>query len=364
MAILEEDTEINKKPEIDLVDDKGNTAKLEVYEEKEEPIKEEEVIKPKVEEKIKEEKEPKKPISKRILDFYDKEYKKLMVIPFAILLIAMIVIGVQTATTGSFIYKDVSLKGGVTITITKGANTDITALESALRTQFGRNDISVEPVTESGKQIGVIILADIEGTDKNVLDTFLSTVKSNLDYTLNEDDYSVEIMGSSLGSSFFKETFIALIAAFILMSIVVMIYFRTFVPSIAVILCAFSDIIVTLAIVDLMGMKVSTGGIAAFLMLVGYSVDTDMLLTTRLLKRKEGTVFERTMSSVKTGMMMTMTTIGAVFVGIIFVRSAVIKQIMTIIIIGLFVDIIFTWIQNTGILRYYIERKASKIRNE
>src|SRR3989338_5590436 len=99
-----------------------------------------------------------------------------------------------------------------------------------------------------------------------------------------------------------------------------------------------------------MGMRVSTGGIAALLMLVGYSVDTDMLLTTRLLKRKEGTVFERTISSVKTGMMMTLTTVGALLVGLIFVKSAMIRQIMTIILIGLFADMAFTWIQNVGIL--------------
>ena len=40
-------------------------------------------------------------------------------------------------------------------------------------------------------------------------------------------DYSTEIMGSSLGASFFKETIIALILAFILMGFVVFLYFKT-----------------------------------------------------------------------------------------------------------------------------------------
>ena len=124
-----------------------------------------------------------------------------------------------------------------------------------------------------------------------------------------------------------------------------------------------SDIIVTLAIVDLMGMKLSTGGIAAFLMLIGYSVDTNVLLNTRVLKRKNGSVFERVIGAVKTGMMMTLTTMGALIVGIIFVQSAVIKQIMIIVLIGLVVDMINTWIQNVGILRWYMDRK-SKVKNE
>jgi len=130
------------------------------------------------------------------------------------------------------------------------------------------------------------------------------------------------------------------------------------VPSLAVILAAFSDIVVTVAVVNLLGIKLGTAGIAAFLMLIGYSVDTDILLTTRVLKRKEGTEFERILSSVSTGMTMTLTAITAVAVAIIFTQNDTIRQIMTILLIGLLADIINTWIQNVGILRFYLERKS------
>lgn len=404
MDILEEEkkpenTEENKQPEVDLVDKKGHKEKLEVYEEQKEPIKEEEIIQPKIEEKkeeVKEEpkeekpveekteepkeeapqeekpqekpkeepQEPRESLKKRILNFYDKKYKKLMIIPIIMLVLAIIIIGIQTATTGSFINKDVSLKGGVTLTITKEITIDIIELESSLESQFTNNDISVRSINKGNKQIGVVVAADIEGTTKEELNSFIDAIESIINFELTEKDYSIEIMGSSLGESFFKETIIALIFAFILMSLVVFAYFRTFVPSLAVILSAFSDILVTLAIVNLTGMKLGTGGIAAFLMLVGYSVDTDMLLTTRLLKRKEGTVFDRVISSVKTGMLMTITTMGALTVAIIFVQSAVIRQIMIIVLIGLVVDMVNTWIQNVGILRYYLERKKGKAHNE
>ncbi len=384
-----ENTEENKQPEVATVDteiheepvrkeetiqqeqpQEEETVNLQ-EEQKEEaiPQKEEQKVEevketPKVEEVKEEPKpeptEPKEPLKKRILNFYDKQYKKLMIIPILMLIIAILIIGIQTATTGSFINKDVSLKGGVTLTITKEIQIDITALEISLEQEFINNDILVRSINKGGKQIGVVVAADIEGTDKEQFNSFIDSVESAIGSELTEKDYSIEIMGSSLGASFFKETIIALIFAFILMSLVVFIYFRTFIPSLAVILSAFSDIIVTLAIVNLTGMKLGTGGIAAFLMLVGYSVDTDMLLTTRLLKRKEGTVFDRVISSVKTGMMMTVTTMGALTVAIIFVQSAVIRQIMIIVLIGLVVDIINTWIQNVGILRLYMEKKTRK----
>ena len=147
------------------------------------------------------------------------------------------------------------------------------------------------------------------------------------------------------------------VLAFIFMGIVVFLYFRIPVPSLAVILSAFSDIIVTLAVVNIMGMKLSTAGIAAFLMLIGYAVDTNILLSIKVLKRKEGGILDRILIAMKTGLMMSTTTIIAIIVALSFAQSEVLKQIMTILLIGLLVDLPSTWIQNAGILRWYLERK-------
>jgi len=141
------------------------------------------------------------------------------------------------------------------------------------------------------------------------------------------------------------------------MGIVVFIYFRSPAPSLAVILAAASDIVVTLAIFNLTGIKLGTAGIAAFLMLIGYSVDTDILLSTRVLKRKEGSVMDRVYSAMKTGLTMSATTLSAVLIALIFVQSEIVKQIMIILFIGLLVDLVMTWIQNVGILRLYLEKK-------
>lgn len=303
-----------------------------------------------------EEHKPKK--SFNLKNIYDKQYKKLLIIPFSLLAFAIIYLIIFTATTGDFINRDVSLKGGTTITIPLEKDVGLLLLEEQLSNQFNENDVSVRSMRKGGSNIGVVIEADIDGTNAEELDSFLSSIGSNLNADLEEIDYSVEIIGSSLGTSFFKEAVIALLIAFVFMGLVVFLYFRTFVPSLAVILAALSDIIVTLAIVDLIGLKLSTAGLAAFLMLIGYSVDTDILLSTKLLKRKEGTIFERTLGALKTGLTMTGTTIAAISVALIFAQSSIIKQIMLILLIGLFVDLINTWIQNVGILRLYLDKKT------
>ena len=108
------------------------------------------------------------------------------------------------------------------------------------------------------------------------------------------------------------------------------------------------------------GLRVSTAGIAAFLMLIGYSIDTDMLLTTRVLKRREGLLIDRMIDSMKTGLVMTGTSILAVLVGYFVAVSPVLKQVFLIISIGLFADMFTTWLGNTSMLKWYCDKKGIK----
>ncbi len=287
-----------------------------------------------------------------ILGFYDKNYKKLLIIPFLMLILALGQIAYQTATTGQFITRGVSLKGGTTITIPTDKVFDTTALNNQLLSMLPGADTEVRVLNTAGTQTAIVIESDL--STKEETDGFIAAVEQMTG--ISQDNYSVDVIGSSLGQSFFTQIMIALLIAFIFMGTVVFLYFRTFYPSAAVILAAFSDMVVTVAVSNVLGIKLSTAGVAAFLMLIGYSIDTDILLSTRLLKRKEGTVFDRLIDSAKTGLTMTFTTLAAVTVVLVFSKSEVLTQIMTILLIGLVVDIINTWIQNAGLLRLYFER--------
>ena len=304
--------------------------------------------------------EQKKSIKQTLFEFYDKKYKLLLIIPFVMLLLALGQISYQIYSTGDFLIKDVSLKGGVSITIPHDKNVDIKEIEKQISSEFPNQDLVVRSLRRAGVVVGTIVEADIDGTDKSQVKKLQDSVEASLQIDLVEAGYGIEIIGSSLGDSFFRESLIALGIAFLFMGLVVLIYFRTYMPSIAIILAAFSDMVIALAVINLLGIRIGTAGVAAFLMLIGYSVDTDILLTMRVLKRKEGTVMDRIVSSFKTGMTMTGTAIIAVLVAYFVTQSEVIRQIMLILFIGLIVDISSTWIQNVGLLRIHVERKAKK----
>jgi preprotein translocase subunit SecF len=100
----------------------------------------------------------------------------------------------------------------------------------------------------------------------------------------------------------------------------------------------------------------SSAGIIALLMLIGYSVDTDILLTNRVLKRQEGSLNERLWGAFKTGMTMIMTSLVAVAVALLVVKSfsVTLTQIFTILSIGLIFDIFNTWVTNASILKWHV----------
>ncbi|MBU0615014.1 MAG: protein translocase subunit SecF [Nanoarchaeota archaeon] len=354
---IKQETEEIKESVGDQVEAVKEEIRKEVEEVKEEIKAEIQEAKQEIKKEIKQDTKPKEKFS--IKKFYDQQYKKLLIIPFLMLVFAIIVIGVQTARTGDYIIKDVTLKGGVTLTVPiEEVNLD--ELTEGIKQDFPEKDILIRYLNLAEDQKTIAITADIDGTNLEEFNSFKASVENNIGKELLEGGYTVEVIGSSLGSSFFKETIRAVLIAFLFMGIVVFLYFRTFVPSMAVILAAASDIIVTLAIVDLMGIRIGTAGIAAFLMLIGYSVDTDILLSTKLLKRKEGSVYDRTLGALQTGLTMTLTTMAAALVALMLSQSDIISQIMTIILIGLAVDLINTWIQNVGILRLYLEKKHGK----
>ncbi len=303
----------------------------------------------------------------KLLNYYDKNYKKLLIIPFLLIILAIAQIGYQYYSTGDFLNRGVGLKGGTTITINDVSHSQ-TEIENKILQSFPEADINTRTQASFGKISGYIIDVDIiiAGNDENeekltnlLIELYPDTVTNELGE--QENLFKLGTMGSALGENFFKQTSIALLVAFLLMGIVVLIYFKTLIPSLAVILSAASDIIVTLAIINLTGMKLSTAGIAGFLLLIGYSVDTDILLTTKVLKKKEGVVIDKIMTAMKTGLKMSITTLIAIAVAFMFTLSVEIKQIMIILLIGLVVDLIYTWFQNVGLLRLYLDYKSNKI---
>ncbi len=346
-------------------------------------------------------------LGKKLLKFYNKNYKLLLLIPLILLILSLSYIGYFYKQNQDFIKRDVSLTGGTTITIfSEQEEINIEDLTSTLSHEI--DDFNIRELSDfrTGKQEAVTIELPIEDTSSEEYKTIVSLLEDSLGKTLvRGQNFNEASTGSTLGEGFYKQLIYAIILAFSFMAVVVffifgsgmkikitssilviipvllfmskiisldsailinsitllinlIIFLKYSIPSIAVVLSAFADIVMTLALVDLLGIRVSSAGIIAFLMLIGYSVDTDIMLTTRLLKR-QGQINTKLKDAFKTGLTMTITSIIALSVALIITQSfsPVLKQIFTILLIGLGFDIFNTWITNASILKWYLEKK-------
>ncbi|MFH1257272.1 MAG: hypothetical protein V1494_08360 [Candidatus Diapherotrites archaeon] len=172
-------------------------------------------------------------------------------------------------------------------------------------------------------------------------------------------------VGPALSESFVGNGLKLALISVVLLVIVIFIYFREFIPSLAIIAAAVFDVLMGLGGMALFGINISLVTIPALLMLVGYSIDTDILLTTRVLKRKEATAADRAYNSMATGLTMTGTTIAAISVMLVlsyFAQMMVVFEIAAVILFGLFGDVISTWFLNAPMLLWYADSKQKKVK--
>ncbi|MDP6612567.1 MAG: protein translocase subunit SecF [Candidatus Hydrothermarchaeota archaeon] len=281
------------------------------------------------------------------MELSSHDLKKLMIIPVILLVVSMII--VTTTAQKNAIPMGIDLKGGTLITIYSPLEKE--QIATALAPKFD-DDLSIDTISDISGVVGYTVQ----------LDAFLSVEeKEDLQNSIiamgvAKDAISIRDAQASISFKTLKEGVKAVFFALIFMAVVVFIRFRTFVPSFAVVISAFSDIVITLAIMILLGIPLTAGSLVALLLLIGYSVDTDILLTTRVLVRKVGTFEKRLWRAMKTGLTMAATTLSAI--GILYVASTsvVLKEIAVVILIGLVVDLMNTWIQNARILQWHLER--------
>jgi preprotein translocase subunit SecF len=305
----------------------------------------------------------KEKFKERFTKFHDKNYKLLLLIPLVLIISGFVYMGFFYSQHHDFINKDVSLTGGTTVTIdviNKPIDTD------NIKKIFSEKleSVNVREISDlfTNQQKAVVVEIKTETCDEQQITPIKKILEDYLGYQLNGENSSFECTGSTLSGNFYQQLLIAILIAFVLMALVVFIQFKSFIPSVAVIFSAFADIFMTLVVANMLGMQISSAGIVAFLMLIGYSVDTDILLTTKTIKRDYGSLNRRLFESFKTGITMTLTSLAAVLVALIVVGpfSSILSQIFTIMIIGLAFDIFNTWVTNVSIIKWYVLKKQKK----
>lgn len=269
--------------------------------------------------------------------------KQMVIIPVVILILSLAILGYTMATTGMPVRPGIDFSGGTAATIFTADTPD------QLKVIF--SDYPLLSVGEGVNDGKLLRFGPMDDARLQSLATYIGE---------RYPDAKIDQIGASFGKTLQEQALIALIISFVGMTIVVFLAFRSFVPSAAVVLSAFADIAMTAAAMTVVGIDLSLPTTAALLMLIGYSVDSDILLTMRVLKR-QGKLDEKLQGAFHTGIIMTTTTIaavGAMWVVTFFAQITTIWEIATVLLIGLVIDMMNTWLTNAGIIKWYVQKRG------
>jgi len=271
---------------------------------------------------------------------------KLVLIPVALFVFSLAVLFYNYYNTGEFVLRDIDLKGGTLITIETSQPVNVNELERVLIRDFA-------PVSVSGLRTASGYGANIEVSDETDVQQMLGVVNETVSY----NSFSVQTIGSELGSLFFQQVIQLLVVAFVLMSIVIYFIYRNFVSSFGIVLASFANIVTTLAMTSLLGIRISFAGFAGLLMLIAYTVDTNIVLTTKVLKSTPAEFKKQYKKALITGVTLIATIALTMFIVQLISTSRLLVNIAQVLVVGFVVDLIFTWMLNSALLEWFVKRR-------
>jgi preprotein translocase subunit SecF len=239
------------------------------------------------------------------------------------------------------------------------ANASVQMMQASLQSEI----VALQPFNASYTQ-GVndpdLLQQMAQNAYTNASNTYKTNVIAGLHDIVPFSSYSYEQVTPTLGSFFLSELTNTIVIAFVLIFIVVFLIFRSLVPSVAVVFGAANDIIISLGAMGLFKIPLGVASVAGLLMLIGYSIDTDVLTAIRILRRGEGSPEDRAYGAMKTGMTMTATAI--VSFAVLFAISVIeyvptYYEISGVVLMGLIGDLATTWLGNASMILMYKKRK-------
>ena len=265
---------------------------------------------------------------------FEKHWKAIALTPLLILVASVAILAGNALSTGVVMKRDVDLMGGKRLSFAG----DREAFSIAHVT-LPNADVRLY----TGAASTVVVTLPYEAEERNAIAALQTAgIKGDIAY---------QTIGPAIGEIFWQQIQAAALTAFFLMSIIVFVMFRSLVPSGIVILSAIVDMIGTMAAMSLMGVPLSLHMIAALMLIVAYSIDTDVLLTSSVLK------FGGSASSaMKTGLTMVSTTFVALLALYVSTGSPVLQTIALVLMTGIVIDIPVTWLLNAGLLRMWVEK--------
>ena len=183
----------------------------------------------------------------------------------------------------------IDFKGGTLISVQYTKSVNINDFRNQLKNMNINGqifDLSTSEIKHFGNKSNVSIrISNMENEPENFSQNFINVLKNIYpeEIPLNEDDFilSIDKVGPKIGSELSGKAVMAVLYAITLILIYISFRFE-FIYAIGAIAAITHDVIITLGIFSILGYEISLSIVAAFLTIVGYSLNDTIVIFDRI----------------------------------------------------------------------------------
>lgn len=248
---------------------------------------------------------------------------------------------------GEFFIRDLDLKGGTSISFISKNEITIDDVSSILG-DYGK--LALISISKSEKEYSVRIT--LPGNVQH--DKIIEIIKNS---NIETKDFSIQYVGPELGEAFFSQVIYLLSIAYVLIFFANYFIYRKIAIALTIILSSLADIIYVFGVTILLGIPITFAGFTSLLLVIAYTIDTNILLSTKILSEKIEEFYSTYKKTLITGITVTAGLVVSMIIVLVFSNSKLLNNIATILLIGQLADLINTYILNAGLIEVILVGK-------
>jgi preprotein translocase subunit SecF len=286
----------------------------------------------------------------KILSFIENNYKKFLLLSISLFAIFIGIILFNYFKYGYIINKSITISGGYVTLINNNYNLTNTEIQNILN-QMNITDY----VLYSTPNIIYIESRDqINGT------LLINLLNQYYNISIQPSDISIQQYSSLVGDLIFNQFLFFVILAMILAAFVIFIAFRVSNTTLNIISTILFDIIGLLAILSITKYPIGANGFIAMLMILGFAIDNNVVLSTNMIKEKDKPFIERVKMSFRVGMLMEIIALYTLLLLYFIVPDPSVNEFAFVLSTATILDLIYYLIGNIPLYKYFEAKKEQE----
>jgi len=286
----------------------------------------------------------------KILSFIENNYKKFLMISMVIFVIFVGIILFNYFKYEYIINKSITISGGYVTLINNNYHITNPEIQNTLN-QMNITDYVLYNTPniiyiESGEQINETLLINLFNQDYNI--------------KLLPTDISIQQYSSLVGNLIFNQFLFFVILAMILAAFIIFISFRASKITLNIISTILFDVVGLLSILSITKYPIGANGFIGMLMILGFAIDNNVVLSTNIVKEKEKPFIERVRMSFRVGMLMEIIALYTLLLLYFIVPEPSVDEFAFVLSVAIILDLLYYLIGNIPLYKYFEAKKEQE----